>query len=117
MSVLLLVAIGALVWRYRPTVLPLSSLAIVAALLTSPITWVGYTIFLLPWLFSRPWNTWLRIAATLLLVPFPIVYALFDGAFWQQIVFGSFWLWALLILLVVCVNDVRRARRSSFAVS
>ena len=114
-SALLLIVVAALVWRYRPSVLTLSSLAIVAALLTSPITWVGYTLFLMPILFSRSWNLRLRIVAASMLVPFPLIYLLFDGAFWRQVVFGSFWLWALLLLSVVCVEEVRQVRPASVA--
>ena len=116
LSALLLVVVAALVWRHRPSVLALSSLAIVAALLTSPITWVGYTLFLMPILFSRPWTVPLRIVAASLIVPFPIVYLLFDGAFWRQVVFGSFWLWTLMLLLVVCVDEVRQIRPASITV-
>jgi len=46
------------------------SLGLVSGLLLGPVSWVGYTILLLPIFFARRWNLPLKIAAALLCFPF-----------------------------------------------
>ena len=64
------------VWHRRPSPLTTSAVALLAALLLAPLTWVGYTILLLPIAWSRPWNRVSSIGWLLLCVPGWLVYQL-----------------------------------------
>src|SRR5204863_7309883 len=46
------------------------ALGLVSGLLLGPVSWVGYSILLLPIFFARPWNRPLKLAAVLLCLPF-----------------------------------------------
>jgi hypothetical protein len=106
LSALLLVALAALVWRLRPGAEDLSGIAIVASLLTSPITWVGYTVLLLPVFFGRPWSLSWRIVAGLLIVPFPVVLIALGPLLGHEVGFGSYWMVCLVATLGLLVSDV-----------
>lgn len=68
LSAVAVAACAAFVWRMRPSPLQTSSLGIVLTLLVGPLSWVGYTLFMLPVLLSRRWGRWeLAIAASMLL--------------------------------------------------
>jgi hypothetical protein len=70
-------AVGALVlgglavwvWRTRPPVATTSGVALVGALLASPLAWVGYTLFLLPIVARMRLTLALVIAGGLLCIP------------------------------------------------
>jgi hypothetical protein len=108
LSALLVGALLVWVVRRRPSVLQVSSLALVACLLASPLAWAGYSMLLLPifaGLFAgRPWPIPLRLAAVLLAVPFPIVFRLSHLSWWALVGIGSVYGWALLLVLVAVVT-------------
>lgn len=73
LSIVLLIGLAAWTWRRRPSVIQTIDLAWIGALLASPETWTGYTLFLLPTLWSRSWSVALTIAAALLCGPDALV--------------------------------------------
>ncbi len=95
----LVVGVCALVWRAAPAIDDICGLALVAALLASPIAWVGYTCLLAPVFLSRPWKPALVVAALLLLVPAPIVWAAGDAS--QQLLLASGMVYLSAMLLVL----------------
>lgn len=99
-SVALLAALGWGAWRRKPEPLDVSALALVGAVLASPIAWVHYTLFLLPLFFTRPLTPPLLVAATLLAVPVPVVLRLLEAPAWAQASAGSLYGWAVLLCLM-----------------
>jgi len=57
-------------WRFQPPVLQSCAAAITAAVLIGPVSWAGYTLFLLPYLFSQRWDRRLWTAVVMLDMPF-----------------------------------------------
>ncbi len=51
-------AAGFYAWRWRLTAREASAWSIMLTLLVGPLTWVGYTLFMLPLLLSRRWARW-----------------------------------------------------------
>jgi hypothetical protein len=102
----LLLALAWWAWRYRPSVLAVSGLALLTSLLASPIAWVGYTVLLLPVLFQRRW-TWPEwVAAAMLVVPYTTAYFF---AWLPPILTELGWyVWALLLLLAVLAREARK---------
>jgi hypothetical protein len=76
------------------------ALGIIASLLASPISWTGYTILLLPVLFSiKKWGALVTASAFIFSIPFTIVLNQFQNSFLQFIVFGWLYGWGILLLL------------------
>ncbi len=94
--------IGWLAWwlhQTRADVHTATTLGIIAALLFGPASWAGYTLFLLPFLFSRTWNRPIWVALLMLAVPFWLVRsATGAGSIWDPIL-GPLYAWAMLLLL------------------
>jgi hypothetical protein len=77
-----------------------SALGIIASILASPISWVGYSLFLLPIFFSeRKWTPALFISAAILSFPFAFVLKLWQDSPIEFVIFGWFYGWAILVLL------------------
>jgi alpha-1,2-mannosyltransferase len=75
--------------------------AIAVGLLASPVAWPGYTLFLLPAFFQRErWSVPMGVAAAMLVLPFPVVMVLFMQSPLGFVVFGSWYAWALLLVLL-----------------
>ncbi|MBA4785076.1 MAG: DUF2029 domain-containing protein [Rhizobiales bacterium] len=109
LSALLLLSLAAwAVWR-RPMTMDVSSLALVAALLASPLGWIHYTLFLLPVLlhhWQRPWTWPVAVALT---IPVPLVLAQFGASAWLQLTVGSVYGWSLVLLLLGLIANDRQA--------
>ena len=92
-----------------------SAVALVVALLASPIAWIHYTLFLLPILFWRWRLDGARLVAALLIVPVPFIIGQFGRSAWTQFTIGSVYNWALVLLLIVLLADeLRRSGVPSF---
>jgi hypothetical protein len=102
--------LGLLVWAYRcrPSFVTVSGVALVTALLASPIAWPGYTLLLLPVLASRPWTPLVRAGAVLLVAPPWLVFSVASASGAGWIVAGSLYGWALLLILAGLTADLRR---------
>lgn len=85
-------------WRRRPDRLTVSALALIAMLLVGPVSWSGYTLFLLPALWERPWSPQLGLGALLLATPFPLIWNLSLQHWLTFVVVGAWWTWVLLLL-------------------
>ncbi len=106
---------GSALWglRARPTALQASALALLLALLASPIAWIHYTLFLLPVLFSRWRMTGIRLVALLLIVPVPFILDRFGQPAWVQVTSGSLYNWALVLCLAALLMHERKGRERS----
>lgn len=76
------VCLAAALWvrGSRPSALSVSRTALAAALLASPITWMGHGLLLLPIFLSRRWSLPLGIAGGLLLVPWSLIWPLANAS-------------------------------------
>jgi hypothetical protein len=99
LSVIFIVGLAWLVWKKRPNVWEGSGIAITAVLLFSPLSWVGYTILLLPFFFSRPWNWRMIVSASLLLIPGVLVWATTNSPVWVMFLSGLIYPTALVLVL------------------
>ena len=83
-----------------------SALGILAAILASPVAWVGYSMLLLPIFFSlKRWNVMVVLSAAVLTFPFGILLKLWQDSFLYFVIFGWFYGWGLLSLLVGVVRN------------
>ena len=104
-SVVLLSALAVWAWRCRPPVLRLSGLALLGALLASPVTWVGYTLVLLPVLFGCTWTRLARAGAILLVFPIWLVFAVAYTSPLSFVVVGSVYGWGLLLIFAALIRQ------------
>jgi len=88
-------------WRARLTVREASGWSVMLTLLVGPLTWVGYTLFMLPLLLSRRWARWELAVAATMVVP--------GGLGWPA---GEVRLAGIVILSALLVNDALSARRT-----
>jgi hypothetical protein len=79
---LALVALVALVWRRQLGARDVSAIALVAVMLASPVSWIGYGVLLAPvFLLRAYWPEPLLIAALLFAIPGPLLFWSFPAAF------------------------------------
>ena len=77
---ILLAGLALWVWKKRPSFLALSTAALAASVLASPIAWVGYCLWILPaFLEKRDWSFLLILGAGLLCIPYPVIWRLAYG--------------------------------------
>jgi hypothetical protein len=107
---LVLMAVLYVQWRYRPAVLDSLGIALTVAVLMGPVSWAGYTLFLVPFLFDQAWGRGMWTVVALLDIPFaPKQLAAMLGLNMFPIasqesnvlfhaVFGSVYVWAVLLL-------------------
>lgn len=108
LGAILLAAAAGWAIRYRPSGEAVSGVALVVGLLASPIAWIHYTLFLLPLFARRSWTPPLWIAAALLAVPVRAIIPLLHSPQWVRISIGSIYTWAVIMVLVSLVIDIRR---------
>lgn len=113
LSGLLLVGLAAWAFSVKPRILDVSGLALLAALLASPLGWVHYTLFLLPVLICHRDRLWCFIASLALTVPVPYVLSQFGKPEWMQLTLGSVYGWALVLLFCGLAYYVRKRRALS----
>lgn len=76
-----------------------STLGIIASPLVSPISWVGYTIFLLPIFFSlKNRSPLIILSAMILSIPFQLVVRAFQTSYLNFVIFGWLYGWGILLL-------------------
>ena len=56
--------------RARPNPLDAMALGLMTVILVGPVSWAGYTLLLLPFLFSMRWDSWTWTAVLILATPF-----------------------------------------------
>lgn len=106
MALFATIAFAVLIYLKRPSLSKISGLGLLISLLASPIAWVGYTIMLLPFLYTKHWRVPEKAAALILLVPFPIVLAYFESSRFSFIFWGWFYGLALIILCVSVLIEI-----------
>ena len=106
-SVLLLAAASLWTLLRRPHPLDASALGILAGLLASPLAWVHYTLFLVPYLMSRWRRPLVKGVAALLMVPVPFVIAGIGKPAPYAATLGSIYNWALLLCLLAMITEQR----------
>jgi hypothetical protein len=104
LSLTLLAGLATWAFWQRPDARSASALALVAALLASPLGWIQYTLFLLPVLLMHWDRPAMRIVALLLVIPVPFVIGLLDKPAWIQLTIGSVYGWAMVLCLVVLIS-------------
>lgn len=103
LSLALLVGLAAWAFRRRPDTISASALALVAALLASPLGWIQYTLFLLPVILSHWQRPAMRVVALLLIVPVPFIIGQLGKPAWIQVTIGSIYGWALVLCLAILI--------------
>ncbi len=89
---LIVAALGVVTRRCRPAPATVAGMATASAILLSPISWTGYSVFLVPALLAqRRWSGLLMVAVVLLMVP--------GIVFWRAM--GSFVVYS--VALVLCI--------------
>jgi hypothetical protein len=91
--------------RYRPNLHDSTTIAILAVLLLGPVSWAGYTLFLLPFLFSRPWNRNIWIGVLILSLPFWLIREATVGGAISNALLGSAYAWAVLLLMATVLLE------------
>ena len=109
-SVALALALAVWAWRSGASKQELSAAGITGALLLGPITWSGYSLFVLPVLLSRQWGNWERATATLLAFPFWLVLLLMLTNQVTYMLLGPVYGWGLLIMLGLIAGDTYRRK-------
>lgn len=87
--------------RWRLTASEASAWSVMLTLFVGPLTWVGYTLFMLPLLLSRRWSGWETAVAATMLVP--------AGLGWPS---GEIRLAGIVMLSGLVLNDTLEARRA-----
>jgi hypothetical protein len=90
--------------RWRLTAREASAWSVMLTLFVGPLTWVGYTLFMLPLLLSRRWGGWEVAVAATMLVP--------AGLGWPA---GEMRLAGIVMLSGLVLNDTLQARRAESA--
>ena len=66
----LALAVLVLARRLRPGALDAMGLGLMTVILVGPVSWAGYTLLLLPFLFSMKWDRWTWLSVAILVMPF-----------------------------------------------
>jgi hypothetical protein len=115
LSLALLAGLAAWAFWRRPDIMAASGLALIAALLASPLGWIHYTLFLLPVILMHWRRPLMRAVALLLIIPVPFVIDQFTKPAWVQFTIGSVYGWALVLCLIILLAaEWRHVRRNGF---
>jgi hypothetical protein len=106
LALLVTILFAALIYFKRPSLLTVNASGLLISLLASPIAWVGYTITLLPFLYTRPWRVPETLGGLILIIPFPIILAYFENSRFNFIFWGWLYGLALVILSVSVLLDI-----------
>lgn len=107
----MLAAAALVTWRRKPAALPVVAIGLIAALLTGPITWPGYTLLLLPLLFAVPWQQVLP-ALAFLFVPYWVVIDAADESQALSLLVGSIYAWGILAFAALLARSQHSALRT-----
>lgn len=108
-SVIFFLGSALFVWHYRIEKSDASRLALVVAILASPLAWVDYTLCLIPAMISRPWEWKLTVAAALLMTPHAVPISMMGGSMWMTIVGGSIYFGAIVLIFIAFLIEAKKS--------
>jgi hypothetical protein len=117
LSLGLLATVAWVAWRKKPPLLETSGISILAALLATAFSWVGYSILLLPVFFSQRWSWRMVAAAILLCVPSIIIFYLGRLTPLAQFAGGLVYFVPLVLVLIDLLLQIYKSKDSSNALS
>jgi hypothetical protein len=102
-----------ILWR-RPTVLKVTTFALLVTLLVSPLAWVHYSLVLIPVYLSRWKDVAFRLPAYFLVIPARLIVHAASPSGWHLFTIGSAYTWALVITLgLVIAEEIKESRASA----
>lgn len=104
-SLFLLALLAGVVMIVRPSRREVAQIGLIGALVLGPISWVGYSLFALPVLLTRPWHRWERVAAATMIVPVWAVLMAGNLSTVGSFLAGTIYSSGLLVLLAVVVRE------------
>lgn len=103
--IIILTAIPAFYWG-KFNAVKLCNMSFVIILLTSPISWTAYTLFLLPIFYLERWTIYHYIASLVFLVPVQLVFGLSHISYYHAVIFGSFHILGIILLFIPYGKDL-----------
>ncbi len=104
LTVLMLMAVTVWIFLAKPDALYVSEIGILASLFAGPISWLGYTILLIPVLYGKSMDAWTRIGCVLLCIP---LWVILPGALTPRMTYVLFWAPNLYALLLIAFSAIR----------
>jgi hypothetical protein len=107
LTLLMLAGVSVWVLLRKPETLYTSELAILASLFAGPISWIGYTIVLIPVMYGKAMDTATRIGCILLCVPLWVLPIKFNDS---RAVYVLFWAPNIYGLMLIAASAIRKGR-------
>jgi hypothetical protein len=104
LTVLVLAAVTIWIFITKPEPLYASEIGILASLIAGPISWLGYTILLIPVLYGKSMDTLTRIGCVLLCIP---VWVFVPNAETSRLTYILFWAPNIYALALIAFSAVR----------
>ena len=99
-----------LAWQRAPDTLRTSGVALIVTLLVGPISWVGYTVVLVPMLYERQLNALMRIGWVILCIPMVVLYYISTSSSLLFILMGSPYFYGIVLIGATIVHEVYQER-------
>jgi Glycosyltransferase family 87 len=109
-TIVFLLAIAWCVWRRAPEICKTSEVALVASLLAGPVSWVGYTVVLIPMLYEKRLNSLMRVGWVLLCIPLFLVIGTADSSPVHYVLMGSPYFYGIALIATPLIYDLYRAQ-------
>ncbi len=113
LTIIFLTAITWRVMRKAPDVFRVSEVALVATLLVGPISWVGYTVVLIPMLYERRLNALMRIGWVVLCIPFFTVPRIAESSTMHFMILGSPYFYGLALIAAALMRELYQEHPAS----
>ena len=84
-----------------------------AILLVGPVSWVGYTVVLIPMLYERRLNSLMRIGWVILSIPFFTVAWISETSFIHFVLLGSPYFYGLVLIAATLVRELYQEHPAS----
>lgn len=107
-TVLFLAAITWGVMRRHPGIYSTSEIALVVSLLAGPVSWLGYTVVLIPMLYERKLNSLMRIGWVILCIPLFVLAWTAMGSPMQFALMGAPYFYGLVLIGAPLIYDLCR---------
>ncbi len=104
LTFLVLAAVTIWILVTKPEPLFTSQIGILTSLIAGPISWLGYTILLIPVMYSKKMDTWTRIGCVMLCIP---VWVFLPNADTSRITYILFWAPNIYALALLTYSAVR----------